>query len=125
MKGGVKKLDRDATIREVHARNWTFLGIGFFVPGGDPTVDARGPDGHELRVYVPALYGSEGPPRCELTDMSTEMSLWVEGIPDGHQAGWLMRKHERILVSASLGVGDRILDLESGEVMPERWANRR
>ena len=118
-------MDEEQVKRLVTERGWTFVGIGFFVPEYDPTVDAFGPDGLEIRAYVPAYYGdNQGPPSCEVTDMNTEMSLWVVGVPDAAQVGRLMEEHEEILVHTALGVGDYVLDLESGEVVPECEANR-
>lgn len=101
------------------------MGIGFFVPERDPTVNGFGPDGHEIRVYVPAYYDDrDGTPRYEVTDMTIEMSLWVERVPDATQVGRLMEAHENVLISSEWGVGDYVVDLDTGEVVPDSRASQ-
>ena len=121
---GKTEVNEEQTTAALVKEGWAYVGIGFFCPGYDPTVDGFGPDGLEIRVYVPAHYGEQGPPGCEVTDMTTEMSLWIVGIPNAARARWLMRKHEDILIHTELGIGDRVLDLDTGEVVPEPEARR-
>ena len=121
-------MDTDHVASLLAERGWTFVGVGFFCPGSEPTVDAFGPDGHEIRAYPPANYGHRarlGLPRCEVTDVVSGMSLWVEGVPAAHRVGWLMRKHKDALIHCELGVGDFVLDLESGDVVPEGQTRER
>jgi hypothetical protein len=104
----------EAALKE---RGWTYVGFGFFIPEAEPTVDGYGPDRLQIRAYPSE--GEGQPPRCEVTDMDSEMSLWVEGIPDAKRVPWLMRQHKDILIHTTLGPGEHVLDLKSGEVVPE------
>ncbi len=113
-------MNEDQLARILTERGWTFVGVGFFIPELDPTVDAFGPDGHEIRAYPPANYGCPGRmPTCELTDMTSETSLWTLGVPDAAHAGRLMKQYSDVLVAATYGIGEYVLDLESGNVVPE------
>jgi hypothetical protein len=111
----------EETAKLLSERGWTYVGFGLFIPDAVHTVDGYGPNGHEIRAY-PGVGGQ--PPRCEVTDMISGMSLWVEGVPDADHVPWLVRKHKGILIHTELGPGDRVLDLESGEVVAESRASR-
>lgn len=108
----------ERTMKEVTRADWVYLGIGYFCPHLEPTVDAFDLDGHELRAYP----RKEGPTRCEITDYGSghPVSLWVEGVPDAALVGRLMEEHKDILVATSWGIGKCVLDLATGEVLPER-----
>ena len=109
-------ISREQATAAIKEAGWTYVGFGFFIPDAEPTVDGYGPNGHEIRAY-PSDEGQ--PPRCEITSMTTGMSLWVEGVPEADRVPWLMRKFEGILVHTELGPGDFVLDLDAGEVVPE------
>ena len=109
-------ISREQATAAIKKAGWTYVGFGFFILDAEPTVDGYGPNGHEIRVY-PSDEGQ--PPRCEVTSMTTGMSLWIEGVPEADRVPWLMRKFEGILVHTELGPGDFVLDLETGEVVPE------
>ena len=112
-------ISREQATAAIKEAGWTYVGFGFFIPNAEPTVDGYGPNGHEIRAY-PSDEGQ--PPRCEITSMTTGMSLWVEGVPEADRVPWLMRKFEGILVHTELGPGDFVLDLEAGKVVPESRA---
>jgi hypothetical protein len=114
-------ISREQATAAIKEAGWTYVGFGFFIPDAEPTVDGYGPNGHEIRAY-PSDEGQ--PPRCEITSMTTGMSLWVEGVPEADRVPWLMRKFEDILIHTELGPGDFVLDLETGEVVPESRAGR-
>ena len=111
---------REQVTAAIKKAGWTYVGFGFFIPDAVPTVDGYGPNGHEIRAY-PSDEGQ--PPRCEVTSMISGMSLWVDGVPEADRVPWLMRKFEGILTHTSLGVGDYVLDLDTGEVVPEPEAH--
>ncbi len=114
-------ISREQVTAAIKKAGWTYVGFGFFIPDAEPTVDGYGPNGHEIRAYP----GDEGQtPRCEITNMISGMSLWIEGIPEADQVPWLMRKFEDILIHTELGPGDFVLDLETGEVVTESRAGR-
>lgn len=114
-----EELNVGQMIRLVRYQGWAFAGIGAFAPEWDPTVDALGVEGLELRVAY--FGGGLGFPPSEVTDTVVGTTLWMRGgIPEVRAAKRLMEELKDILVESAQGVGHVTLDLDTGEIIRER-----